>query len=795
MRRGIWALLLVAPLAAALDVAGVRAQLAAVGESVAAAQIEPQWLGDTHLAYVHGGALHELTLANRAQRTLVTLAQIEQTLPTPAAVSSVTLTPDRTTIEFRAAERLWRLRLGSAHAVAIEPAELAQRVLDGPRRVRSMFPIEGWNRLLVSFEGPNLALRRRGEAALERLTNDGDERSPWFTAGEILVGQASPFAPDGRRVVVRQLSSTGVRGVLLLDGLSDHGERASRFRYWPRVGEPIPANRFALIDLREPERPPHALALDAALTDHWLSFLSWDRRGREIWVAAFSRDFSTLELHAIDPVRATSRRVWRDARSDGHVLFPFTGFPIFALAADDRHFVLWSDRDGRFALWRHDARSGAPIARLHPPQWLVHAPQRVDPAGRFIDALIALDPERPHATQVVRVALDGAQPARILTPDPGEHALSFSPNGEYFVDFHHSTERAPRSTLHRADGQRLKLLARTPVASDAALAAISVETTVVELPEGPVSALILKPPGFDPSGRYPVIERRYGGMQDSAIPRGYRGRRPGSGPYPDYVNQLTIYALHGFAVVVFDAPGSPGRDRAYNMATYRRWPLGIAESHRAALLALAQTRPWLDLERLGIDANSWGGMTALDALTRFPEQFNAAVLTVPQTDPTDHLAWMEFQLGTLASNPTGYAQARVLDRLDALKIAPLIIAGTSDGNVPFSNTLKLLDRLATLDRPYELVLLPSSNHALQRAPQPHSHTAYAVARALDYFERTLKPKRANSSVTPPAPSANSSGQITTPSAQPSTATTAAKLNPKQPPAALRSHDAGGRRGQ
>jgi dipeptidyl aminopeptidase/acylaminoacyl peptidase len=686
-------------------------------------------------------------------------AQRAADAPLPAAHGLV-LAPDARHVRFTWRGKPWRWALATGAASPVPEAEAARLALEAVQRPRRMWPINGWDRpeipspdgrSFASYDGWNLALRTPGSATRLALTHDGSEDRPWLLAGEILVGRGSEWHADGRRLVVRQMDLTRVPGTPIVDALSGASERVSRFRYWARAGEPLPQNRLFVLDVQSKGRVELDLGSDAGpAAEVWTAFLDWRPGTDEVWFFTASRDFSRVTLRAADARTGASRVVLEERRDDGFVFFPFTGSPLLQFTPDGRRFVWWSDRESpapasppnrgaasapaRAALWLHEAADGRMVRRLSPEGTTIASLVRLDTEGRHAFAMAHADPARPADTKLVRLRLDEAR-IEVLTPEPGQHRVAFAPDGRFFTATHADLQRPPATVLRSSEGALVATLASGSGRSPAGLEGATAEAFELTLPGGvPMSGVILKPPGFDPARRWPVIERLYGGMQSTAAPRGWLGRAPGGNTY---VNLLQAYLRAGFVVIAMDGPGTPGRTRAHQMASFGIWPQGIARQHAQAIEALAATRPWLDLERLGLDGNSWGGFVGLHALVELPRRYRAAALTVPQTDPHDHISWIEFQLGTEAANPDGYAAARVLHRVPRIQAQLLLVAGTTDANVPYSNTLKLVNALADAGKPYELVLLPGANHGLN-GPQIGDRYPYAVARSVAFFERALK---------------------------------------------------------
>jgi dipeptidyl-peptidase 4 len=741
----------------AIDVPATRALLQAVGESAADGAVAANWLADKRrLWFVQRG---ELVLIDPAppgggapSRALITSADALGAAAAaagggaPAAAEQISLAADGSSIRFQHRGKPWRMALPGRELTAVPEAEARTEALRAVQRPRRMFPINGWDRPEVpnptetqfaSFDGWNLALREPGRDERRALTRDGSESRPWLTGAEILVGRGSEWHADGSRFVARQLELAAVKGVPMVDATSAAAESVSLFRYWVRAAEALPRQTLHVIDTTAATFGRRVALQGSDEADAWVAFLDW-RPGvhggaTEVWFMTASRDFARLTLKAANANTGSSRVVWEDKRDDGFVFFPFTGTRLVHFTPDGRQFVLWSDRGGRFALWLHDATSGQPLRRLTPETMTVPTLLQVDARGEWAYAMAHADAERPSDLHLIRSRLADGRTER-LTRQSGQHRVAFSPDGAWIVNTHSDLNRAPRTELLAADGRHLATLADSRALSPPGLDGVVAEAFQTTLAGGRfVSGVILKPPGFDPTRRYPVVERMYGGMQSSAVPRGWLGRAPGGN---SYINLLSAYLREGFVVVALDGPGTPGRTREHQLATFGHWPRGIATLHAQVLTELAATRPWLDTSRIGIDGNSWGGFVGLHALVEVPGFYKAAALTVPQTDPLDHISWIEFQLGTSATNPDGYAAARVLHRVAAIRAPLLLVAGTTDANVPYSNTLKLVDALAEAGKPYELVLLPGTNHGLRTASGADRYP-YAVARSVEFFKRTL----------------------------------------------------------
>ncbi|MEM8985180.1 MAG: prolyl oligopeptidase family serine peptidase, partial [Pseudomonadota bacterium] len=156
--------------------------------------------------------------------------------------------------------------------------------------------------------------------------------------------------------------------------------------------------------------------------------------------------------------------------------------------------------------------------------------------------------------------------------------------------------------------------------------------------------------------------------------------------------------------------------------------------HAAALKNVGASRRYMDMDRVGVDGNSWGGYMATRALIDAPDLYKAAAASVPETDLLDHIHWIEFQLGAPQDNMAAYLKNGTPALADKINAPLMIVSGTADANVPISNTMKLIDALADAGKQYDLVLFPGTNHPHQGRGDRY---AYAVNRIGLFFAEHL----------------------------------------------------------
>jgi dipeptidyl-peptidase-4 len=157
------------------------------------------------------------------------------------------------------------------------------------------------------------------------------------------------------------------------------------------------------------------------------------------------------------------------------------------------------------------------------------------------------------------------------------------------------------------------------------------------------------------------------------------------------------------------------RGRAWSRALDGKLGEVPLEGHVSTLAALTRAYPEMDAARVGIYGWSFGGyLSALAALAR-PDVYKVAVAGAPVVDWRDYdTAYTERFLGLPEANKAAYDAASVLSYVAPKPGQPsrplLVIHGTADDNVYFTNTLKLVDALERAQRPFELVPLVGITH-------------------------------------------------------------------------------------
>jgi dipeptidyl-peptidase-4 len=571
-------------------------------------------------------------------------------------------------------------------------------------------------------------------------------------AGQAVPGGPAGDGPAGDRAVA---DPGGAPGVTF--GLAEFvaAEEMGRTRgYWwapdgsallaARVDE-TPVMRWHIADPANPDRPPTEAAYPAAGTpnadvslvlatlDGRHTPIRWDRAAFPYLVTVCWTD----PAGSAPPLPATQEaREGREPGGTPDAAVP--GNPLVVVQSRDQRrmrilavdpatgqtYVLREDTDPHWVDIVPGVPAWTPSGRL---VWTADA----DGARRLLVATPAelaagtAAPVTPPGLQVRQILDTGGdtvlftaseEPAEIGLWTWGPHGLARVPAGPGV----HTGRRAGGTTvvISRSlddDAPSVRLLRDRGDGAPAPVASIESRAERPNLPaprpallslgRRAIRAALLFPSWHTPrSARLPVLLDPYGGPHAQRV-------LAARGAY--LISQW--FAEQGFAVLVADGRGTPGRGPGWERAVTGDLAGPVLDDQVDALHAAAETYGDLDLSRVAIRGWSFGGYLAALAVLRRPDVFHAAVAGAPVTDW--HLYdthYTERYLGHPGKRPGPYDACSLIgeaERADKSRARPLmLIHGLADDNVVVAHTLRLSSALLAAGYPHTVLPLSGVTH-------------------------------------------------------------------------------------
>lgn len=472
------------------------------------------------------------------------------------------------------------------------------------------------------------------------------------------------------------------------------------------------------------------------------SSVRWMDDGRSFYVTWIARGYQEARLYLVDGQSGASNLVLTETTDrflnlgafdllDGYGNYQFSN-----CITQSPGYAFWqSERSGYAHLYRYRLQDGGgsvlegDLFGEEYRELIVQKLLRVDEANRRIYFMANNVPEcsDPMYYQLYVVGFDGSG-LRRLTPEDASHQISIGANA--FVDTYSRVDLPPVTVLRSLDGALIRELEQADIRDLLALGYQIPERITLTAGDGKTTLYgIFIPPAQDAQtgDSWPLIDYIYGGAQLYNVPRTFvwdnaMGR--------EILGGLQSFAQMGFAGIILDGRGVPGRGLDFHAESYHKIHAcaGLAD-HVYVLRELQERYPQIDLIRVGMWGNSAGGYATVSAMLQYPEVYRAGCASSGNYDQRiyEH-SWTERYNGLYDEDVYQYGDVTRL--AGNLKGRLMLAYGAMDDNVTMSQTLRLCDELNAHDKNYELVVLPRTNHNVPA-------NDYFVRRKMDFFVRTL----------------------------------------------------------
>jgi dipeptidyl-peptidase-4 len=573
----------------------------------------------------------------------------------------------------------------------------------------------------------NIYVEKLDDGAITQLTWDGSATtingtSDWVYEEELGVRDSFRWSPDSANIAYWQFDSTGV-GTFSLINTTDTLYPVVTTVPYPKAGTTNSAARIGVISAAGGET--RWMKTPGDPRESYLARMEW-LDARTVAIQQLNRLQNENDFLLADVRNGEVRRSYHD-ESKAWVDVEEVQW------IDKGQSFLWiTERDG----WRHVYRvpreggEGKLVTRFDADITDVAG---VDEANGWL--YVIASPTAATERYLYRSKLDGTGTPERVTPatQPGTHAYDIGPKGKLAFHTYSRFDQPPvTDVVDLSDHRVLRTLTDTSalVAKLAAVVKPPVEFFRVNIEGGvTLDGWILKPADFDPAKRYPVIVHVYGEPASQTVVDRWGGGR-----------NLFHRALAdaGYLVVSFDNRGTPApKGAAWRKVIYGTVGDLSSKEQAAAVQALADSRSYVDRERIGVWGWSGGGSNTLNCMFRFPDVYKVGVSVAPVPDQSLYdTIYQERYMGTPQGNAEGYRVGSPINFAEGLKGKLLVIHGSGDDNVHYQGTERLVNRLITLGKPFDSMVYPNRTHSISEGAGTTAHIYRLIAR---YFVDHLQP--------------------------------------------------------
>ena len=564
------------------------------------------------------------------------------------------------------------------------------------------------------------------------------------------------WSPDGKHFVTYKADRRNCRKLYLTESFVD-SLAEMRPRQWeypcPFVmdsDDEIPHYSLYVGDvetatLTKVEAPDFLYPIYTAPDKSWVRWLD---DGSAFYFTWLARGYQESRLYLANPKTGKTELLIREKTDTflNHGAFGLLdGFGTYCFSnyvTKDKKQAFWqSEKNGYAHLYRYELETGTPDGAgedLFGEEWnelIVQKLVRVDEEARriyFMGNNVA-ECSDPLYYQLFSVNFDDGDVC-CLTPEDATHSISMGENS--FVDTYSRVDLPPVTVLRALDGMMIRKLEEADI-TDLMKQGYQIPQRFTVTAADGVTKLhgILVPPAMmenaDGSETYPLIDYIYGAAQLYNVPREFTWDNSMN---REVMGGLQEFAQLGFAGIILDGRGTPGRGKAFHDLSFRNFEFcdGLID-HVHCAKELKEKFPFLDMDRVGMWGNSGGGYATVNAMFRYPEFYKVGVASSGNYDQRMYEHSWTARYGGLYEADT-YARADVTQYAGNLRGKLMLAYGAMDDNVTMSQTIRLCDELNRRNKDYDLMVLPRVNHNVPS-------DLYFIRRKLDYFVEHLLGER------------------------------------------------------
>lgn len=543
----------------------------------------------------------------------------------------------------------------------------------------------------------NIFIKDLNTGRLIQVTTDGHKNhvinggSDWVYEEEFAIVRAFEWSPDGKYMAYLRFDETEVP---LFEMAMFEGRlypQDYEFKY-PKVGEKNAVVTLHVFNVATQQ----SKKIDLGSAYEYIPRLGWTPDGK-IYAITMNRLQNELKFHLVEPNGLQSKILFaetRDTYIEIHDHFQFF---------NGGKTLLWtSEQDGFNHIYLIDVATGKQT-QVTRGAWEVTEVHGVDEKNKLI--YYESTEISPIQRQTFTISFDGKKKNRI-TPSAGVNKVQFSEGFQYMLC---NTSQAGKPSVFSLCDNKGKVIR---VLEDNKILQEKLEALALNKPEffsfknatgTDLNGYMIKPRGFNPNKKYPVLMFVYGGPGSQQVLDQWGGS--------NYL-WFQMLAQQGYMIACVDNRGTGGRGRAFRDCTYKQLGKLETEDQIDAARYLGSL-PYVDAGRIGIFGWSYGGYMSSLCITKGAEVFKAAIAVAPVTNWKFYDSiYTERYMGTKESNPHGYDANAPIAFADKLKGNYLLIHGTADDNVHWQNTAEMILALVKAGKQFEQFIYPDKNHGI-----------------------------------------------------------------------------------
>jgi dipeptidyl-peptidase-4 len=565
---------------------------------------------------------------------------------------------------------------------------------------------------------------------ITQLTTDGtvdiiNGTFDWAYEEEFFCRDGFRWSDDGKKIAYWQVDATDIKDFLMINNTDSLYSFTIPVQY-PKVGQDPSSAKIGVVDVAT--KTTTWMKVPGDSKQHYLPRMQWIPNENQLLVQQLNRKQNHLKIFQCDASSGDARLAYEETdeawiEMGSNDLTARGGMRDLPMTNDGKSFLLLTEKDG----WRHIYQIEIATGKeqlLTPGDYDVSAFYQLDAKGKYL--FINASPDNATQRYLYRISTKENSTAERITPEnfSGINQYDVSPDGKYAIhSFSNSNTPSSHTLVSLAKHKEEKVLVDNESYKNiiGAFNLPKAEFFKVTTADGvEMDGRMLKPKGFDPALKYPVLFYVYS--------------EPWGQTATDSWMRMWDYFLaqQGYIVITMDSRGTPApKGREWRKSIYRK--IGVVNSRDQAMAA-KEVMKWdfVDSERFAVWGWSGGGNTTLNLLFRYPEIYQTGIAVASVTNQLyyDNI-YQERYMGVPWENEADFIEGSPITHAKNLEGNLLLIHGTADDNVHYQNAEALINELVAHNRPFDLMIYPNRSHGIYEGTGTTLHLYNLMYRYLN----------------------------------------------------------------
>ena len=557
---------------------------------------------------------------------------------------------------------------------------------------------------------------------IQALTDGGNRKKingtfDWAYEEEFFCRDGFRWSPDSKQIAYWQMDAKITRDHLMINNTDSIYPFAMPVEY-PVAGQKPSPFKIGVVSLTTNKTKWMNIPNDTIL-ETYLPRMEWAANSSELIVQHLNRrqNQTAILLCESNTGKVTSiyheeDSAWIDLQQEWDQKYSYGGWDWIEKGAE---FLWSSEKDG----WRHIyriSRDGKKIKCITNGKYDVMSIAAIDEKNGFL--YFEASPDNATQQYLYKVKLDGTGVAIRVTPanQIGSNIYSMSPTGAFarhkFTNYYtpEVTEWIKLPEHTSIDGGKVNKAILTADKSKSNIEFFKVTTSE----NVTMDAWLVKPNKFDSTKKYPVVFYVY------TEPWG-QNVRDEYGIADNYLYDGDMSA-DGYFYISIDNRGTPvPKGREWRKSVYKK--IGQVNIRDQALAAKEILKwKYIDSSRVAVWGWSGGGSATQNLMFQYPEiyQTGIAVAGVANQLTYDNL-YQERYMGLPQEDKTGFIKGSPITYAKNLMGNLLLIHGTGDDNVHYSNMEMLVNELVKNGKQFQMMSYPNRTHSISEGSETFQH--------------------------------------------------------------------------